>query len=91
VLRHALSGGLAAALACGALLAGCANFSAEQCRTADWRSLGAQDAYLYGLRPQITSMAHECQKVGVQVPEQEYMDGWAAGDRERAMRLLKSL
>jgi hypothetical protein len=73
------------------LLAGCANFSAEQCRSADWYSLGAQDAYLYGLRPQIDSMAHECRKFGVEVPEQRYLDGWAAGDRERAMRILKSL
>jgi hypothetical protein len=73
------------------LLAGCANFSAEQCRSADWYSLGAQDAYLYGLPPQITAMAHECQKVGVQVPEKAYLDGWAAGERERAMRTFKSL
>jgi hypothetical protein len=86
VLRHALSLALA-----GAVLAGCANFSAEQCRSANWYSIGAQDAYLYGLRPQITAIAHECQKFGVQVPEKEYMDGWRAGDRERAVRVQRSM
>ena len=75
-------------LALCTLLAGCANFTPEHCRTANWYSLGEQDALLYGLQPQITHMAYQCQKVGVQVPEKEYMDGWIAGDRERAVRLL---
>jgi len=33
-------------------------------------------------------MAYQCQKVGVQVSEKEYMDGWIVGDRERAVRML---
>jgi hypothetical protein len=70
------------------LLAGCANFTPEQCRTTNWYSLGEQDALLYGLQPQITHMAYQCQKVGVQVSEKEYMDGWIVGDRERAVRML---
>ena len=86
MLRRPLSFALA-----GVLLAGCANFSAEQCRSANWYDIGAQDAYLYGLRPQITAIAHECEKFGVQVPEKDYMEGWHAGDRERAMRMQKSL
>jgi hypothetical protein len=84
VLRLALSLGFA-------LVAGCANIKADQCRSANWYSIGAQDAYLYGLRPQITAIAHECEKVGVQVPEGAYMDGWRAGDRERAVRTQRSM
>jgi len=72
---------------CCALLSGCANFTPEQCRTANWYSLGEQDALLYGLQPQITQIAHECQKLGVQVPEKEYMEGWTYGNRERYLRL----
>jgi Protein of unknown function (DUF2799) len=77
-------------LACGALLSGCANFTPEQCRSANWYSLGEQDAFLYGLQPQITQIAYQCQKAGVQVSEKEYLDGWAAGDRERAIRMTRS-
>lgn len=78
-------------LVCGALLSGCANFTPEQCRSASWYALGEQDAFLYGLQPQITQIAYQCQKAGVQVSEKEYMDGWAAGDRERAIRVPRSL
>jgi len=74
-------------LALSVLLAGCANFTPEQCRAANWYSLGEQDALLYGLQPQIHRMAYQCEKVGVQVPEKEYMDGWTVGNRERAVRL----
>jgi len=73
-------------LAC-ALLSGCANFSAEQCRAGNWYSLGEQDALIYGLQPQIDVIAHQCQKFGVQVAEKEYMDGWTYGNRERYLRL----
>lgn len=86
MLRLALSLGIA-----GMLLAGCANFGADQCRGANWYSLGQQDAYLYGLQPQITAISFECQKFGVQVPEKDYMDGWRAGDRERVMRMQKAM
>jgi hypothetical protein len=82
VLRHALSLGLA-----GALLGGCANFTEEQCRSADWYSLGEQDALFHGLRPQIQQIAEQCRKVGVEVPENAYMDGWNTGNRERAVRI----
>ena len=75
-------------LAACALLAGCANFTPEQCRSANWYSLGEQDALIYGLQPQINHIAYQCQKVGVQVPEKDYMDGWIVGERERALRML---
>ena len=83
MLRHALSLGLA-----GALLAGCANFTEQQCRSANWYDIGEQDALFHGLRPQIHQIAHQCGKVGVEVPEKAYMDGWNAGNRERAVRIF---
>ena len=84
LLRLALSLGFA-------LVAGCANYSAEQCSSANWYSIGQQDAYLYGLQPQIHAIEYKCQEFGVRVPEQEYMNGWRAGDRERAMRMQKAM
>lgn len=77
-------------LAACALLAGCANFTPEQCRTANWYSLGEQDALIYGLRPQIDHMMFQCQKAGVQVSEKDYMEGWVEGDRERQVRMSRS-
>ena len=77
----------AIAAACALVLAGCANFTEEQCRSANWYSLGAQDALIHGLPPQIDQIAHQCGKVGVQVPAQAYMDGWLAGDRERVVQI----
>jgi hypothetical protein len=77
-------------LAAAALLSGCATFSEQECRTADWYRLGEQDALTHGLRPQIDHLAHQCQKFGVQVPENQYMAGWDAGNRERAVRLSGS-
>jgi hypothetical protein len=86
---HAIPGRLISALVlAGALASGCANFTPEQCRSANWYSLGEQDALLYGLQPQINHMAYQCQKVGVQVPEKDYMNGWIVGDRERAVRMM---
>jgi hypothetical protein len=73
-------------LAC-ALLSGCASFTEQECRTANWYYLGEQDALIHGLQPQINKMAHQCQKFGVQVPEKDYMAGWYEGERERALRL----
>ena len=76
-------------LAC-ALLSGCASFTEQECRSANWYYLGEQDALTHGLRPQINQIAHQCQKFGVQVPENQYMAGWDAGNRERAVRLSGS-
>lgn len=73
-------------LAC-ALLSGCATFTEQECRTANWYYLGEQDALAHGLPPQINQIAFQCQRLGVQVPEQQYMAGWNAGAHERAGRL----
>ena len=73
----------------GSLLAGCSTFTEQECRSANWYHLGEQDALTHGLQPQINQIAFQCQKLGVQVPESEYMAGWYAGNRERASRLSR--
>jgi hypothetical protein len=70
-----------------ALLAGCTTFTEQDCRSSNWYHLGEQDALTHGLQPQIDQIAFQCQKLGVQVPQAEYMAGWTAGERERKLRL----
>ena len=70
-----------------ALLAGCTTFTEQECRSSKWYHLGEQDALTHGLQPQIDQIVFQCQKLGVQVPQGEYMAGWTAGDRERKRRL----
>ena len=72
-------------LAC-ALLAGCTTFTEQGCRTSNWSHLGEQDALTHGLQPQINHIAFQCHKLGVQVPQGEYMAGWSAGAQQRAVR-----
>ena len=72
-----------------ALLAGCTTFTEQDCRTSNWYHLGEQDALTHGLQPQINQIAFQCQELGVQVPESQYMAGWYAGNRERASRLSR--
>lgn len=73
-------------LAAAVLLAGCAGFTEQGCRSANWYYLGEQDARTHGLQPQINRIVFQCQKFGVQVPEKEYMRGWYDGDQQRAFR-----
>ena len=73
-------------LAAAVLLSGCASFTEQECRTANWHYLGEQDARTHGLQPQIHQIVHQCAKFGVQVPENEYMRGWYDGDQQRALR-----
>jgi hypothetical protein len=72
-------------LAAAALLSGCASFTESDCRSANWRYLGEQDARTHGLQPQISQIVFQCQKFGVQVPETEYMRGWYDGNQQRAL------
>jgi hypothetical protein len=67
------------------LLSGCASFSEQECRTADWYYLGEQDARTHGLQPQIDQIVHQCRKFGVQVPEKDYLRGWYEGDQQRSV------
>jgi hypothetical protein len=68
-----------------ALLWGCAGFSENACRSANWHYLGEQDARTHGLQPQINQIVFQCRKFGVQVPETEYMRGWYDGNQQRAL------
>ena len=72
-------------LVAAALLSGCASFTENDCRTANWHYLGEQDARTHGLQPQIDQIVFQCQKFGVKVPEQDYMRGWRDGDQRRAL------
>jgi Protein of unknown function (DUF2799) len=72
-------------LAAAALVWGCAGFTEEGCRTANWYYLGEQDAATHRLQPQISQIVFQCQKFGVQVPEEDYMRGWYDGDQRRAL------
>ena len=75
----------ASLLAACTLLWGCANFTDQHCRTANWRQLGEQDARTHGLPPQIDQIVHQCAKFGVQVPETDYMRGWREGEQRRPL------
>jgi hypothetical protein len=72
-------------MAAAVLVAGCAGFTEQDCRSANWYYLGEEDARTHGLQPQIDRIVFQCQKFGVQVPEQEYMRGWYHGDQQRAL------
>lgn len=76
----------ALSLTTSALLAGCVAMEADECRSADWYSLGERDALVYGMRPQIDQYAHHCARHGIQPSEKDYLVGWFDGDRERAIR-----
>ena len=70
-----------------AFLAGCSTFTEQDCRTSNWYHLGEQDGLTHGLQPQINQIAFQCRKLGVQVPESQYLAGWSAGAQQRAVRL----
>jgi type IV pilus biogenesis protein CpaD/CtpE len=72
-------------LVAAALLSGCASFTENDCRTANWHYLGEQDARTHGLQPQIDQIVHQCAKFGVQVPEEDYLRGWRDGEQRRAL------
>jgi hypothetical protein len=69
------------------LLAGCASpLTESQCRGSNWYDRGYQDAMM-GLRPGIDLYAYQCGTYQVQVPEQQYMDGWKIGYSEWNVRV----
>jgi Protein of unknown function (DUF2799) len=74
-------------LAVGALLAGCASMSDQQCRTTNWYELGENDALVYGLRPRIDQFTYQCSKFGVQPDEKQYLAGWQVGAWEHSIRV----
>lgn len=71
------------ALALLALLSGCAAFplSEADCRPASWRQRGYDDGY-FGNLPQDLRLSRECSRFGIQVAQDEYLEGWRAGHDE---------
>jgi hypothetical protein len=61
-----------------ALGAGCASMSESGCRSTNWEQRGEQDG-LRGQQASIYLYQHLCAPYGVQVPEKDYIDGWAWG------------
>ena len=62
------------------LLAGCAVFplSEADCRPSSWQQRGYDDGYRGNL-PQDLRLVRECQRMGIQVAQDEYLAGWRAG------------
>ena len=69
------------------LCAGCAGIGDADCRGANWYDMGARDALVYGLRPQVDQYAAQCARHGVALAEKEYLAGWIDGQRERERRM----
>jgi hypothetical protein len=74
-----------AALACAALLAGCASMSEGQCLRADWYERGLEDGR--DGRPATWLDAHRqaCAKAGVQPDGARWRAGWQEGNRAYCM------
>ena len=62
------------------LLSGCALFplSEADCRPASWQQRGYDDGY-FGNPPQNMRLAQECKRLGIEVAESEYLEGWKSG------------
>jgi Protein of unknown function (DUF2799) len=65
------------------LLAGCAVFplSEADCRPSSWQQRGYDDGHRGNL-PQDLRLVRECQRMGIQVAQDEYLAGWRAGHDE---------
>jgi len=73
-----------ALLACLAL-AGCAGMTENQCRAANWASLGERDG-ITGNRPRIEVYDHQCGRYNLRAGEKDYLDGWWVGNAEFVRR-----
>jgi len=69
------------------LLSGCAGMTQTECRSSNWYEVGYRDGDLYGLRPQIDLIAHQCSAFGVTPAEKEYLAGWVDGYRQFIHRM----
>jgi hypothetical protein len=54
---------------------------AADCRNLDWRQRGYDDGY-GGHPPQDLRLARECGRLGIQVSENQYLEGWRDGHDE---------
>jgi hypothetical protein len=59
-------------------LSGCATFSAEDCRSADWHKLGYRDG-VSGSQSLASSYTQQCSTHGAKVDEARYDQGWREG------------
>lgn len=84
---------MSARLAAVALLflSGCALFPVSEagCRPASWRQVGYDDGYFGNIRQDFRFM-QACRRYGIEVPRDEYLEGWADGylewDRRTGMK-----
>jgi hypothetical protein len=77
-MRHAL---IAAALALGSVLAGCASLSARQCQAGDWARIGRDDGER-GLPPsQLENHREACARHGIEPDADQYRAARTAGLR----------
>ncbi|HTM59777.1 MAG TPA: DUF2799 domain-containing protein [Burkholderiales bacterium] len=67
------------------LAAGCASMSENECRAANWASLGERDG-VSGNRPRIDQYAYQCGQFSVAASERDYMEGWWVGNAEFVRR-----
>ena len=75
-------GQFAALLAIFAALAGCSTMDADECRVANWGSLGHADSSK-GREPEMASKrANACAEHGFRIDMQAYQRGWAEGLKE---------
>jgi uncharacterized protein DUF2799 len=65
--------------------AGCASMSENECRGANWASLGERDG-ITGNRPRIDQYAYQCSQHQVAASEKDYMEGWWVGNAEFVRR-----
>ena len=59
------------------LLCGCA----ADCTSPSWRQRGYEDGFR-GHPPQDLRLVRECGRLGIQVSESQYLEGWRAGHDE---------
>lgn len=64
-------------------LSACAVFPLGEadCRPVSWQQRGYDDGY-FGNPPQDIRLAQECRRFGVQVAQDEYLQGWRDGHDE---------
>ena len=83
-----------ARLAFALLLAGCAlvPLTEADCRPASWKQRGYDDGY-FGNFPQNMRLVQECGRMGIQVAEAEYLEGWRVGydEWDRLMGSFKKM
>jgi hypothetical protein len=71
------------------LLCGCAGLEAQDCRSADWYTLGFRDA-MYGLQRRDDTYAWQCAQHDAKLDVARYAQGWQEGKYEFDRRTSQS-